>query len=114
MHTRDVVNETPHNHSASDVPWLTSDRRKHAPDASMLRSGAPVAAQLADGVSAAEKTVQEEAEHLRETGSAWVESMRATVRGNPLACLAAAVATGAVIVRMARMARMARSPSAAR
>lgn len=111
MHTRDVVNETPHNHSASDVPWLTSDRRKHAPDSSMLHSGAPVAAQLADGVSAAEKTAQEEAEHLRGTGNAWVDSMRATVRGNPLACLAAAVATGAVI---ARMARMARSPSAAR
>lgn len=40
--------------------------------------------------------------HLRETGEEWTESLRTTVRENPLAAVATAVAVGLLIARLTR------------
>lgn len=117
--------------TASDVPWPTRDDRIPVPDTSMLPdserappaavdlmknavqgvhdtvdhladSAAPAVRQLGDGVAAAEDAVQAKAGAIRGTGDAWVEGLRTTVRDNPLACMAGALALGAVIARITR------------
>jgi ElaB/YqjD/DUF883 family membrane-anchored ribosome-binding protein len=119
---------------ASDVPWPTSDHRIRVPDPSMLPgsekpgpalvgllndavqgahetidrladSAAPAAQQLGERVSAAGDALQAKADQLRDTGNEWVESVRTTVRSNPLASVAAAMALGAVIARITRVIR---------
>jgi hypothetical protein len=52
--------------------------------------------------SAAEDAWHAKTDQLRETRDEWVESMRSAVRSNSLACIAAAVALGAVIARITR------------
>jgi ElaB/YqjD/DUF883 family membrane-anchored ribosome-binding protein len=42
------------------------------------------------------------ADHLREVGDEWAESMRTTVRENPLAAVAVAVAVGMLVARITR------------
>jgi ElaB/YqjD/DUF883 family membrane-anchored ribosome-binding protein len=42
------------------------------------------------------------ADHLREVGDEWAESMRSTVRENPLAAVAVAVAVGMLVARITR------------
>jgi ElaB/YqjD/DUF883 family membrane-anchored ribosome-binding protein len=42
------------------------------------------------------------ADHLREVGDEWAESMRSTVRENPLAAVAVAVAVGMLFARITR------------
>jgi hypothetical protein len=125
------MNETTHTDGASDVPWPTSDHRGRVPDTSMLPgseksapavvgvlnsavrgahdtidriadSVAPAAQQLGERVSAAGDAFHAKTDLLRDTRDEWVESVRTTVRGNPLASIAAAVALGAVIARITR------------
>lgn len=117
--------------SASDVPWPTSDPRVRVPDTSLLPGSekappasagllkhavqgahdtidrladraAPAVQQLADGVAAAEEALRARSSQLRHTRDEWVEGARTTVRGNPLASVAAALALGVVIARLAR------------
>jgi len=117
--------------SASDVPWPTSDQRVRVPDTSMLPGSekppapavgllndavkgahatidrlagraAPAVRQLGDGVAAAEVALHERTQQLRETGDAWAENARTTVRGNPLACVAGAFVLGVVLARFTR------------
>lgn len=125
------MNETIHADSTSGVPWPTSDPRVQVPDTSMLPgsekappavigllkhavqgahdtidhladSAAPAVRQLGDSVSAAGETLHAKTEQLREARDEWVESVRTTVRSNPLVSVAAALALGAVIARLAR------------
>jgi hypothetical protein len=65
-------------------------------------SVAPAAQQLGERVSAAGDAMHAKTDQLRGTRDEWVESLRTTVRGNPLASMAAAVALGAVIARITR------------
>lgn len=63
---------------------------------------APAVQKVGDRVSAAGDALNARTDQLRETRDEWVDGMRSTVRGNPLACLAAAVVLGAVIARLGR------------
>jgi len=129
------MNETIHPESASAVPWpTTGDQRMRLPDASMLPvsekappaavgllknavqgahdtidrladSAAPAVRQLGESVAAAGETLQAETDQFRETRDEWVDGVRSTVRSNPLACVAAAFALGALIARITRVTR---------
>lgn len=123
--------ETSHPDSASDVPWPSGDHRVRVPDTSMLPqtetaapvavglpktavqgahdtldrladSAAPAVRQLGEGVAAAGETLHAKADQLREKRDEWAEGLRGTVRSNPLAAVAAALALGAVIARITR------------
>ena len=131
------MNENTHSDGASDVPWPTSDHRVRVPDTSMLPgsekaapalvgllnhagqgayetidrladSAAPAAQQLGERVSAAGNALHAKTDQLRDTRDEWVESVRTTVRRNPLASIAAAIALGAVIARITRITRITR------
>jgi hypothetical protein len=128
------MNETTHLDGASDVPWPPSDLRLRAPDPSMLPgsenapsavvgllnhavqgahetidrladSAAPAAQQLGERVSAAGDALHAKTDQLRDTGNEWVESVRTTVRSNPLVSIAAAILLGAVMARITRVIR---------
>lgn len=124
------MNETIQRDSTADVPWPTSDLRVRVPDTSMwpgsekdppavellnhavqgahdtidrlAGSAAPVARQLGERVAAAQNAVLATSDRLRDTRDEWVESVRTTVRRNPLVCIAVAAAVGAVIARITR------------
>lgn len=83
----------------STVPWLTSDPRMPVPDTSMLPDSER-APSTARGLL--KNAVQAETDALRHQRDAWVESVRTTVRSNPLAAVAGALALGAVIARLLR------------
>lgn len=65
-------------------------------------SASPQLQRLQDGMSSASDAVQTRAGALRATGDAWAESLRSTVRENPLAALAAAWAVGMLTARLIR------------
>jgi ElaB/YqjD/DUF883 family membrane-anchored ribosome-binding protein len=125
------MNETLNPYTASDVPWTTSDPQERAPDMSMLPDSENAAApavgllktavhgahdtidrladraepavrQAGESVAAAGETLRAKTDQLRETRDEWVEGARSTVRSNPLASVAAALALGAVIARITR------------
>jgi len=58
--------------------------------------------QLGENISAAEDALHAKTDQLRNTRDEWVESMRTTVRRNPLVSVAAALALGAVVARITR------------
>ena len=125
------MNETNPPASTSDPSWPDDDHRLRVPDTSMLPGSekapppavnllkqavrgahdgidrlaetvTPAVRRLGESVSAAEEALQAKSAQLRDTGDEWVDSVRTTVRRNPLACVAAAVALGAVIARITR------------
>ena len=125
------MNETIQADGRSDGPMPIGDHRVSVPDTSMLPgsekappaavkllnravqgahstidrvagSAAPVARQLGEGVAAAEGAVLARTAQLRDSRDEWVENVRTTVRSNPLAAIAAAVALGALIARLTR------------
>ena len=62
------------------------------------------AADAADaaGGADADQALDATAADMRDIRDAWVEGVRGTVRSNPLACLAGAIAAGIVIARITR------------
>jgi len=125
------MNETIHSQSTSDLPWNNGDQRMPVPDTSMLPGSekappaaigvlnnavqgahdtidrladraAPAVRQLGESVAAVGETLQTKTDQLREKRDVWVEGTRSTVRRNPLAAVAAALALGAVIARITR------------
>ena len=65
-------------------------------------SASPQLQRLQEGMSATSDAVRMRAGALRATGDAWTESLRSTVRENPLAALAAAWAMGMLTARLTR------------
>lgn len=125
------MNQPIHPNTAPDAPWPSGDNRVQVPDTSMLPGSeqAPPAAvgllktavqgahdtidrladratpavrQLGESVTAAGETLHAKSDQWRETGDQWVEGVRTTVRSNPLASVAAALALGVVIARITR------------
>ena len=125
------MNETNQLDGEPSVSSATSDYRIPVPDTSMLPDSekaapaavglmkqavqgahdtidrladgaAPAVRQLGESVSAAEDALHMKAEQLRETRDEWVESVRTTVRGNPLVAIAAAATLGALVARITR------------
>lgn len=128
------MNDTPHTDSKSDGPLPASDHRMPVPATSMLPGSekaptaavnllnhavqrahaavdqvadraAPIARQMGEQASAAADAVHAKTAQLGATRDEWAESLRATVRSNPLVAVAAAVALGAVIARLTRTTR---------
>ncbi len=125
------MNETTYPNTSSDVPWPNGDNRVRVPDTSMLPgsekappaavgalksavqgahdtldrladSATPAVRKLGESVCAAGEALHAKSDQLRETRDEWVASARSTVRSSPLVCVAAALALGAVIARIAR------------
>ncbi len=65
-------------------------------------TAAPHMQRLEEAVAGASLQLKNQARHARETGDEWAESLRTTVRRNPLAAVATAMAIGALISRITR------------
>jgi ElaB/YqjD/DUF883 family membrane-anchored ribosome-binding protein len=65
-------------------------------------SAAPHVQRLQEGVATANDTLHARAGQMRETGDEWAESLRSTVRENPLAAVATALAVGLIVARLTR------------
>ena len=65
-------------------------------------SAAPAVRQFGEGLAGAEETLHAKTAQMRDARDAWSESLRQTVRTNPLASLAAALVVGALIARITR------------
>jgi len=117
------MNEVFQTRSGSDVPWPTGDNRMPATEGAVpaavdslnrvvqgahaavdrFADGAePKVRQLSESVAAAGTALRAGADQLGQTRDKVAESVRATVRSHPLAAIAAALALGAVIVRVMR------------
>lgn len=68
----------------------------------LAETAAPHVQRLQNGVNDVSETVHARGEQLRETGDEWAESLRNTVRENPLAALAVALAAGMLVARLTR------------
>lgn len=125
------MNENLNPGSLPEVPWPTSDQRMRGAASSMLTqtekastaavdslnrvvhgahdavdrfadSASPRVRQLGESVAGAETALREKADQMGRTRDEWAEGVRNTVRSHPLAVMAAAVALGAVFVRLMR------------
>lgn len=74
----------------------------HATIDRLADSAAPTVRQLGERMAGADDALQAKAGQLRETRDEWAESVRSTVRSNPLACVAGALVLGALIARITR------------
>lgn len=66
----------------------------------LAEQAAPHVQRVQDNVSGANELLHERADQARELSAEWVEALRCTVRDNPIAALAAALAAGVVIARL--------------
>jgi hypothetical protein len=66
----------------------------------MANTAAPHVQRLQEGVSTASERLTARADVLRDTGDEWAESLRMTVRENPLTALGTALAVGVVMSRL--------------
>ena len=80
--------------SAAGVAHDTIDR--------VAAQAAPQVQRLHDSVSQANDLIHERGESARQISEAWAGGLRATVRENPLAAVAAALAFGLLIARLSR------------
>jgi hypothetical protein len=88
--------------SPHDVPWPTSDERLRVPDTSMLHGPETAAAQAITALERARDlpVAEQPAAPAGAARDGWVD-LREAVRKHPLITLAAALAFGAVVARMA-------------
>ena len=63
---------------------------------------APAVQRVQEGVQAASEAITQRAQDARELGDEWTETLRTTVRDNPLTAIAAALAVGVLISRLSR------------
>lgn len=68
----------------------------------LAETAAPHVQRLQDSVAAAGETLQSRAHQVREVGDEWADSLRNTVRENPLAAVLTALAVGVLIARVTR------------
>jgi ElaB/YqjD/DUF883 family membrane-anchored ribosome-binding protein len=68
----------------------------------LAESAAPHVHKLEATVGSASHLLQAEAGKAREMGNEWTESVRCTVRDNPLAAVAVALVAGALVARLLR------------
>lgn len=125
------MNEPTFPSTAPEVPWPTSGNRESPPhqatvttNESMPPAGSPkmdraiqaghntidrvadasasTVRRLGERMHEAEDALHAKTAELRDTRDEWVESLRGTVRSNPLASVAAAMALGLLISRVTR------------
>lgn len=68
----------------------------------LAEQAAPQLQRLDEGLAGAGSALHDKSEQWRETGDAWAESLRCTVRDNPLAAVVGALALGVLIARVTR------------
>lgn len=68
----------------------------------LAETAAPHVQKLEETVGHAGEQLQANASRARELGDEWTESMRCTVRDNPLTAVAVAMVVGALIARLSR------------
>lgn len=68
----------------------------------LAETAAPHVQRLQEGVATAGETLQSRAHQVREVGDEWADSLRNTVRENPLAAVLTALAVGVLIARVTR------------
>ncbi len=68
----------------------------------LAETAAPHVQRLEQGVTTASDTLHARADQARDVGDEWAESVRSTVRENPLAAVATALAVGLLIARITR------------
>lgn len=68
----------------------------------MAERATPPLEQLEQGLAHTGEVLHDKAQQWRATGDEWAEGLRGTVREHPLAAVAAALAVGVVIARLAR------------
>ncbi len=109
------MNETLFPNGAPDVPWPTSGERARVPDTSMLPRADPPPTAAVDAlrrvVQGAHEAVDSfsdsatpQARQLGESLSRAGAALRGSVRAHPLTAIAAALALGALMARLARRA----------
>lgn len=87
---------------ASGSPLLDSAvRGVHETVDRVAAKVSPAIEQLVGSAHSATDSAQQRARELGETGHEWAETLRATVREHPLACVAAALAVGLLVSRIA-------------
>ena len=125
------MNETSKSTAEPVVPWVNSHHHLRVPDTSMLPgseqlppaavaslnrvvhaahdavdriavSAEPKVRQLGERLSSAEVTLRDTAHQMGTTRDEWVEALRGKVVRHPLSAVAAAMALGALIVRVTR------------
>ena len=68
----------------------------------LAEAAGPQLQRLEEAVSGAGLQLKNQARHALEVGDEWTESLRSTVRRNPLAAVATALAVGVLISRITR------------
>jgi ElaB/YqjD/DUF883 family membrane-anchored ribosome-binding protein len=68
----------------------------------MADTAGPAVQRVQDGVHAASDAISQRAGEARELGDEWTESLRTSVRDNPLTAIAAALAVGVLIARLSK------------
>jgi ElaB/YqjD/DUF883 family membrane-anchored ribosome-binding protein len=66
----------------------------------LAQSVAPHVQRLTEGASKTNSSMHARAGQAREVGDEWTESLRTTVRENPVAAVVAALAVGVLLARM--------------
>ena len=66
----------------------------------LAESAAPHVQRLEQGVTTASDTLHARADQAREVSDEWAENLRSTVRENPLASVAAALAIGLLLAKL--------------
>jgi ElaB/YqjD/DUF883 family membrane-anchored ribosome-binding protein len=66
----------------------------------LAETAAPHVQRLTEGVGQASETLSARADQVRDVGDEWAESLRTTVRENPLAAIATALVVGVLIARL--------------
>ncbi len=61
---------------------------------------APHVQRMQDGVSHANQSLHQRSDDMRDLSDEWADSLRTTVRENPLAAVAAAVAVGILVAKL--------------
>jgi len=68
----------------------------------MADTAAPHVQRMQESMHSAGDMLNQRGEQVRDMGDEWAESLRTTVRENPLAAVAAAVALGLLVARITR------------
>ena len=77
----------------------------HATIDRLADTAAPAVSRLQDNVAGAGNKLHAGADHVREVGDEWAESLRSTVRENPITAIAVALAAGVLIAKLSSSSR---------
>ena len=81
-------------HSVAEGAHQTIDR--------LAEQATPHVQRLQENMAGASDLLGERADQIREVTDEWVETLRCTVRENPLAAVGAAIAVGLLVARLTR------------